>query len=51
MPHELWSLENSTKGSVSDEFLDAINMQTNYLENEIAGWLKSENDNLKQNIV
>jgi uncharacterized protein YdcH (DUF465 family) len=42
MSDELWNLETSQEISVSDDFLDAINAQTNYLEEEINGWLQSE---------
>lgn len=42
MSEELWTLENSTEVSVSDDFLNAVNAQTNYLEEEIEGWLQSE---------
>lgn len=42
MSEELWTLENSTEVSVSDDFLNAVNTQTNYLEEEIADWLKSD---------
>lgn len=41
MSDELWDLETSPEISVSDDFLDAVNVQTNYLEEEIYGWLKS----------
>ncbi len=45
MSDELWTLENSEDISVSDDFLDAVNVQTNFLEEEIEGWLKSNGDN------
>lgn len=44
MTDELWNLENSPEISVSDDFLNAVNVQTNYLEEEIDGWLKSEEE-------
>lgn len=44
MSDELWNLENSSEISVSDDFLDAVNMQTNYLEDEIDGWLQSDTE-------
>ena len=45
MSDELWTLENSTELSVSDDFLNAVNAQTNYLEEEIDGWLKLDENN------
>lgn len=36
---ELWSLENSEKVSVSDDFLSALQQQTYFLEEEIEDWL------------
>ncbi|MBC7556015.1 MAG: hypothetical protein H7195_03530 [Chryseobacterium sp.] len=44
MTDELWDLENSPEISVSDDFLNAVNLQANYLEEEIDGWLKSEEE-------
>ena len=41
MSDELWNLETSPEIAVSDDFLNAINAQTNFLEEEIDGWLKS----------
>mgnify|MGYP001799147023 CR=1 FL=1 len=42
---ELWDLETSEEISVSDDFLDAINLQTDYLEEEIENWLHPESEN------
>ena len=44
MSDELWTLENSSELSVPDDFLNAVNTQTNYLEKEIEGWLQSEEE-------
>ncbi|SFI22917.1 hypothetical protein [Halpernia frigidisoli] len=44
MSDELWDMETSLDISVSDDFLNAVTTQTNYLEEEIDGWLKSETD-------
>lgn len=39
MSDELWNLENSKGDSVPDDFINAITLQTNYLEDEINDWL------------
>lgn len=36
---ELWELESSTGPSLPDDFITAIQLQANYLEDEIAEWL------------
>lgn len=43
MSEELWDLENSSEVSVSDDFLNAVNIQTDYLQEEIEHWLEAEN--------
>ena len=39
MSEELWNLENSEEISVTDDFLNSIQLQTSYLEDEIHDWL------------
>ena len=39
MSEELWNLENSDGPSVPDDFINAIKIQTTYLEDEIEDWL------------
>lgn len=39
MSDELWNLENAKGDSVPDDFINAITLQTNYLEDEINDWL------------
>jgi uncharacterized protein YdcH (DUF465 family) len=39
MSDELWNLENSKGDSIPDDFINAITLQTNYLEDEINDWL------------
>lgn len=36
---ELWDFENSDKVSVCDEFLNALQQQSHFLEEEIDDWL------------
>lgn len=45
MSKELWDLETSPEIAVSDDFLDAVNLQTDYLEQEIETWLHPEVEN------
>ena len=45
MSKELWDFETSPEIAVSDDFLDAINLQTDYLEQEIENWLHPEVEN------
>lgn len=48
MSEELWNLENSEGDSVPDDFLNAIKLQTTYLEDEIEDWLyDSDNKNIE----
>jgi uncharacterized protein YdcH (DUF465 family) len=42
---ELWSLENSEDKPVPDDFLNAMILQTSYLEEEIEDWLVQFNEN------
>lgn len=42
MSDELWELENTTMESVPDDFINAIKLQTSYLEDEIEDWLMDE---------
>ena len=40
MSDELWDLENSeSTESTPDDFINAIKLQTSYLEDEIQDWL------------
>lgn len=39
MAEELWNLENSTDQPVPDDFINAIMLQSSYLEDEIEDWL------------
>lgn len=40
MSDELWELENSTGPALPDDFISAIQLQANYLEDEIDQWLE-----------
>lgn len=42
MSEELWDLENSEGESIPDDFINAIKLQTSYLEDEIEDWLLEE---------
>ncbi|KQT20699.1 hypothetical protein ASG22_17145 [Chryseobacterium sp. Leaf405] len=44
MSDELWNLENSTGDPVPDDFINAMIVQTSYLEDEITDWLIQYND-------
>ena len=39
MSDELWELENSDISDIPDDFLNAVKLQTEYLEDEIGDWL------------
>lgn len=39
MSDELWNLENSDISNIPDDFLNAVKLQTEYLEEEIDDWL------------
>ena len=39
MSDELWNLENSETTNIPDDFINAVKIQTEYLENEIGDWL------------
>ena len=40
MSDELWDMEsNETEESIPDDFINAIKLQTSFLENEIEDWL------------
>lgn len=39
MSDELWEIENDEKNAVPDDFINAIQLQTEYLEEEINNWL------------
>lgn len=45
MSQELWNLENSDNEPVPDDFINAMILQTSYLENEIEDWLVQFNHN------
>ncbi|SEM52569.1 hypothetical protein SAMN05421856_1047 [Chryseobacterium taichungense] len=44
MSEELWNLENSDNEPVPDDFINAMILQTSYLEDEIEDWLVQFND-------
>ena len=39
MSDELWNLENTDVTNIPDDFIDAMKLQTEYLEEEIGDWL------------
>ncbi len=39
MSEELWVLETEPNSSVPDDFINAVKLQTSYLEDEIEDWL------------
>lgn len=45
MSNELWNIESSTGEPVPDDFINAMILQTSYLEEEIEDWLIQFNDN------
>ncbi len=45
MSDELWNLENTQTDSIPDDFINAMQLQTNYLEDEIEDWLMQYNEN------
>lgn len=45
MSNELWNLENSSGEPVPDDFINAMIVQTSYLEEEIEDWLIQFNNN------
>ena len=47
MSDELWNLENSDISNIPDDFLNAVKLQTEYLEEEIDDWLLDENNTLQ----
>lgn len=44
MSNELWNLESSGSEPVPDDFINAMILQTSYLEEEIEDWLIQFND-------
>ncbi len=45
MSDELWNLETSdTLESIPDDFINAIKLQTTYLEDEIEDWLLEDKE-------
>lgn len=42
MSDELWELETSEHSDISDDFLNSIRLQKDYLEDEIEDWLLEE---------
>jgi len=44
MSEELWNLENSNNEPVPDDFINAMILQTSFLEDEIEDWLVQFND-------
>ncbi|MGZ5273052.1 MAG: hypothetical protein ACXWCA_01905 [Kaistella sp.] len=47
MTDELWNLENTDVSNIPDDFLDAITLQTEYLEDEIDDWLLEDNTTIQ----
>lgn len=44
MADELWNLESGETESVPDDFINAIKLQTSYLEDEIEDWLLEDRE-------
>ena len=44
MSEELWKWENEKDSDVPDDFMDAVKLQTSYLEDEISHWLIDESE-------
>ncbi len=44
MSEELWNIENSRNEPIPDDFINAMILQTSYLEDEIEDWLVQFND-------
>lgn len=42
MSEQLWNLETTDTTNIPDAFIDAIKLQTEYLEDEIGDWLLEE---------
>ena len=47
MSDELWNLENSDISNIPDDFIDAIKIQTEYLEDEIGDWLLDDDSEVQ----
>lgn len=45
MSDELWNLENADGDPIPDDFINAMIVQTSYMEEEIEGWLVKFNQN------
>lgn len=43
MSDELYTMETSETSNVPDDFIDAVKLQTEFLEEEIDGWLIQDN--------
>ena len=43
MSDEIYNMETSEESSVPDDFIDAVKLQREYLEEEIDGWLINGN--------
>ena len=46
--NDLWDLQNSEGNPIPDDFIDSINLQASYLEEEIEDWLMKFNENKNQ---
>ena len=46
MSDELWNLENTDVTNIPDDFIDAMKLQTEYLEEEIGDWLIEKSSDL-----
>lgn len=43
MSDEIYNMETSEESSLPDDFIDAVKLQREYLEEEIDGWLINSN--------
>lgn len=46
MSDELWNIENTDITNIPDDFIEAIKLQTEYLEEEIGDWLVDNSTDL-----
>ncbi|SEV86771.1 hypothetical protein [Kaistella antarctica] len=47
MTDQLWDMENTDGPNIPEDFVEAIIVQTEYLEDEITHWLLNENTSSK----
>jgi len=48
MATELFNLENCEPNNTSDDFINAVKLQTEYLEDEIGDWLLDKPETVKK---